>query len=163
MLSFLPLPSAAFGLEGLSIAVPSRLYYIKTKEKPLAGVRIAIKDNFNLEGLPTTLVSRSYLQLYGREQHKTASLVQELIDLGAVIVGKTKLSQFAAQEQPSADCVDYPAPFNPRGDGYRSPQGSSSGSASALAAYDWLDLTLGNDGIMLAVPCVMLYRLLLFC
>ncbi|EFY94312.1 amidase domain protein [Metarhizium robertsii] len=35
--------------------------------------------------------------------------------------------------------------FNPRGDGYQSPAGSSSGSAAAVAAYDWLDCALSTD------------------
>lgn len=43
------------------------------------------------------------------------------------------------------DAVDYPTAFNPRGDGYQSPAGSSSGSAAAVAAYDWLDCALGTD------------------
>jgi hypothetical protein len=43
------------------------------------------------------------------------------------------------------EATDYHAPFNPRGDGYQSPAGSSSGSAAAIAAYDWLDFTIAED------------------
>ncbi|KAG9503352.1 hypothetical protein J7337_006197 [Fusarium musae] len=49
-----------------------------------------------------------------------------------------------AREEPM-DAVDYPTAFNPRGDGYQSPAGSSSGSAVAVAAYDWLDCAIGTD------------------
>lgn len=41
--------------------------------------------------------------------------------------------------------VDYQAPFNPRGDGYLIPGGSSSGSAAAAASYDWLDISICTD------------------
>ena len=37
----------------LSVAVPSHLYFRKTPEKPLAGVRIGIKDIFDVAGLRT--------------------------------------------------------------------------------------------------------------
>lgn len=49
-----------------------------------------------------------------------------------------------AREEP-ADAVDFQTAFNPRGDGYQSPAGSSSGSAAAVAAYDWVDCALGTD------------------
>lgn len=41
--------------------------------------------------------------------------------------------------------IDYQAPWNPRADGYQSPGGSSSGSAAAIASYDWLDIAIGAD------------------
>jgi Asp-tRNA(Asn)/Glu-tRNA(Gln) amidotransferase A subunit family amidase len=49
-----------------------------------------------------------------------------------------------AREEPS-DAVDFQTAFNPRGDGYQSPAGSSSGSAAAVASYGWLDCALGTD------------------
>ncbi|SPO03435.1 uncharacterized protein DNG_06118 [Cephalotrichum gorgonifer] len=48
------------------------------------------------------------------------------------------------REEPM-ECVEFVAPFNPRGDGYQTPGGSSTGSCVALAAYPWLDITLGSD------------------
>ena len=36
-------------------------------------------------------------------------------------------------------------PFNPRGDGQQSASASSTGSAVACAAYDWIDFTIGSD------------------
>lgn len=49
-----------------------------------------------------------------------------------------------AREEPM-DAVDFHTAFNPRGDSYQSPAGSSSGSAVAVAAYDWVDCGVGSD------------------
>ena len=43
------------------------------------------------------------------------------------------------------DWIDYHCPFNPRGEGYFTASGSSTGSAAGIAAYDWLDITIGTD------------------
>lgn len=59
-------------------------------------------------------------------------------------MGLTKLSSMIAREEPT-DAVDFQTAFNPRGDGYQSPAGSSSGSAVAVASYDWLDCAIGTD------------------
>ena len=64
---------------------------------------------------------------------------------GAIIVGRTKSSQFANGESATADWVDQMCPFNPRGDGYQQPSSSSSGSGASIAAYEWLDNTIGSD------------------
>lgn len=40
--------------------------------------------------------------------------------------------------------VDYHVSFNSRGDGYDQASGSSTGSATAMAAYDWVDAALGS-------------------
>ena len=40
---------------------------------------------------------------------------------------------------------DYLAPFNPRGDSYQKPSSSCAGSAVAIAAYPWIDFTIGTD------------------
>lgn len=107
-------------------------------------MRIAVKDNYHISGTVTTLGSRSYAACYGI-QHTTSSYVKRLIDQGAIIVGKTKLCSFAGAEMPPAQVIDYLAPFNPRGDGYQSPSGSSMGSGVAMAGYAWLDFALGTD------------------
>lgn len=71
------------------------------------------------------------------------SLTREL-DLGAVIVGKQKTSQFASGADPW-EWTDVQPPFNPRGDGYLTCSASSAGGACAVAAYDWLDYSIGTD------------------
>lgn len=105
---------------------------------------MAIKDIFDLKGLKTGASSRAFTELHFVKD-QTATAVQRLIDLGVVIVGKTKTTQFADSEWPTCDWVDYHGPFNPRGDGYLTPSGSSAGSAAAVAAYRWLDFALGSD------------------
>ena len=47
----------------LAIAVPSRLYYQRTTDKPLAGVRIGIKDLFDLQGRITNFGDRAYASI----------------------------------------------------------------------------------------------------
>lgn len=128
----------------LAIGIPSRLYFPYTPDKPLNGLRVAIKDNINIEGSKTFGSCRAYGELYGICS-ETAPDIQKLIDLGAIVVGKTGLSLFADAEDTTGDFVDFHAPWNPRGDGNRSPGGSSSGSGVAAGAYDWIDFTVGTN------------------
>lgn len=136
---------------GKVIAVPSRLYYTVSAKQPLAGMRIAIKDNFRLQGLKSANGCRSFLSTYEADR-ETADYVKLLIDLGAVIVGKTKMTAFASSEKP-CDWWDFQCPFNPRGDEHLTPGGSSTGSATATAACSWLDICLGSDSKLL-YPCI---------
>ncbi|RAL00203.1 amidase signature enzyme [Aspergillus ibericus CBS 121593] len=124
------------------IAVTSRLRSSQST-LPLAGLRVAVKDNIHLQGLKTSLGNRAYHKLSAPQQ-TTAGCIQQLINLGATIVGKTKLNSFGVWEEPIHN-VDYQAPWNPRGDGYQTPRGSDSGSAVAVVAYDWLDIAVGTD------------------
>ncbi|KAH6724627.1 peptidoglutaminase-asparaginase [Leptodontidium sp. MPI-SDFR-AT-0119] len=141
---FLALPATTENVMTKSVAVPSRLYYTVTEDQPLAGLRLGVKDIYHVKGLRTSGGSRSYYYLYGT-QNVTAPSVQRLIDQGAVLVGKTGTVQFANGDSPTADWVDLHCPFNPRGDGYQAPSGSSSGSGAAMGAYSWLDITVGSD------------------
>ncbi|MCJ1467592.1 hypothetical protein MMC07_006217 [Pseudocyphellaria aurata] len=142
--SYVALPVTVPGIDSPGVAVPSRLYYTKTAKKPLAGVRIAIKDIYDIAGVRTSDGNRAFYGLYPPKTENSVP-VQRLIDAGAVLVGKIKTSQFANGEVATADWVDYHAPFNPRGDGYQDPSSSSSGAGSAIASYPWLDLALGSD------------------
>lgn len=130
--------------QALAIAVPSRLYFTKTASKPLAGVRLGVKDIYDIAGLRTSNGNRAWYHFYPPAK-TTGPAIQSLIDAGAIIVGKMKTSQFANGEIATADWVDYHSPFNPRGDGYQDPSSSSSGPGAGVAAYDWLDLTIGSD------------------
>jgi hypothetical protein len=123
--------------------VPSRLYYLPSSEKPLSGKRIAVKDIFHIKGVRTTVSSRDFRAFFCNAK-ETAPMIQRLIDAGAVIIGTTKTAQFLSGEL-APDWVDYSCPFNPRGDGYMEPDCSSTGSAVAAAAYDWVDVTVGSD------------------
>lgn len=41
--------------------------------------------------------------------------------------------------------VEFHAPFNPRGDGYQDLGCSSAGKATAVSAYDWVNIALETD------------------
>jgi hypothetical protein len=92
------IPSSA----SVTIGVPSRLYYTATSEKPLAGVRIGIKDIYDLDGVKTSDGNRAYYSLYP-PVNATGPAVQSLITAGAVICGHQKASQFANGEEATAD------------------------------------------------------------
>ncbi|PWN54338.1 amidase signature enzyme [Violaceomyces palustris] len=135
-----------FGMSAIGVPVPSRLYTLgeKSASKPLAGIRIAVKDIYDIAGLKTGDGNRAYYDFYPAAE-KSSFVVERLLGQGAIVVGKTKTSQFANGENPTADWVDQLCPFNPRGDGYQNPSSSSSGSGAAMGAYDWLDSAIGSD------------------
>lgn len=141
---FTQLPAHSDGAASVSIAVPSRLYFTPTLDKPLAGARLAVKDIFDVKGLKTGDGNRAFFSLYP-PKNTTAPAIQRLLDGGAVLVGKAKASQFANGETATDDWVDYHAPYNPRGEGYQDGSSSSTGSGTAVAAYPWLDYAVGSD------------------
>lgn len=94
----------------------------------LHGIPVAIKDLLDLSGTPTTAGSRI---LAGRPAEGTAPAVARLEAAGAVIVGKTRMSEFAYF--PGSANAHYGATPNPH-DRSRDAGGSSSGSAVAVAA-----------------------------
>ena len=142
--SYAPLPASIAGIDSPTVGVPSRLYYTKTTDEPLAGVRLGVKDIYDVAGVKTSDGNRAYYGLYP-PRTANALAVQKLIDAGAIIIGKMKTSQFANGETATADWVDYHSPFNPRGDGYQDPSSSSSGPGAGEGSYPWLDLTIGSD------------------
>lgn len=104
---------------------------------PLYGIPFAIKDNIDLAGLPTTAACPEFA--YTPERH--ATVVQRLIDAGAIPLGKTNLDQFATglngTRSPYGACRNA---FNPD---FIS-GGSSSGSAVAVA-LGLASFSLGTD------------------
>ena len=104
---------------------------------PLYGVPFAIKDNIDLAGAPTTAACPAFAYT---PQH-SATVVQKLIEAGAIPIGKTNLDQFAmglnGTRSPYGACRNA---FNPD---YIS-GGSSSGSAVAVAK-GWVCFSLGTD------------------
>ncbi|KAL3479099.1 amidase signature domain-containing protein [Aspergillus californicus] len=141
---YFPLVATSESVLGRSVAVPSRLYYSMTTEQPLAGLRLGVKDIFHIKGLRTSGGNRAFYSLY-EPRNATNSAVQSLIDQGAVLVGKMGTVQFANGDRPTADWVDFHCPFNPRGDGYQVPSGSSTGPGAGMGSYDWLDIAVGSD------------------
>ena len=124
-------------------ALRSQIKVKATFHSPLAGLRILVKDNIHLQGMRTSVGNRAFYDTYP-PRRETADCIQRLINHGVVVCGKTKMTSFANWEEP-VEYIDYQVPWNPRADGYQSPGGSSSGSAVAVATYEWLDIAIGTD------------------
>lgn len=104
----------------------------------MLGIPVVIKDNFNWKGSPSQHGSRI---TDGYQAPFNATVVQRLEDAGAIIVGKAHLDEFAMGSS-GEFCAAGPSP-NPF-DRKRSPGGSSSGSALAVA-LDYAPFALGTD------------------
>ncbi|KAK3367807.1 amidase signature domain-containing protein [Podospora didyma] len=140
-------PSRFSECGGCPIPVPSSLYSDNPHEQfPQRGKRVAVKDVYHMAGTATSASSRDYQSFSGLAK-QTSVMVLGLIEAGAVIVDKTKTAQFASGEH-ARDWVDCLCPFNPRGDGYVEPGGSSTGSAVSVAAFDWLDYGIGTIHVL---------------
>lgn len=106
---------------------------------PLYGIPFAIKDNIDLAGIPTTAACPDYTDI----PDETAFVVQQLINAGAIPLGKTNMDQFATglvgtrSPEPWGACRNA---FNPD---YIS-GGSSSGSAVAVS-LGLVSFSLGTD------------------
>ena len=99
---------------------------------PLDGIGVLLKDNIAAAGLPATAGSPAL----ARAAAADAFLVGRLRAAGAVILGKANLSEWANfRSRPSSSGLSTLGgqAVNPHGSG-RSPSGSSSGSAVAVAA-----------------------------
>lgn len=125
----------------LAVAAPARLQ--KSSARPLGGLRFVVKDMFDVQGLTTTLFNKAFYEIK-QPPTFTASCVQRLVHVGADLLATTKMSSMISREEPT-EAIDYQSPFNPRGDGYQSPAGSSSGGAAAVAAYEGLDFAVSED------------------
>jgi allophanate hydrolase len=104
---------------------------------PLAGVRLAVKDNVDTVGLPTTAACPEFAYQPDRD----AAAVAALRAAGAVVVGKTNLDQFAT------GLVGTRSPYGAVSDSRRPDYisgGSSSGSAVAVATGE-ADIAIGTD------------------
>ncbi|MEA5603125.1 allophanate hydrolase [Nostoc sp. UHCC 0252] len=104
---------------------------------PLYGIPFAVKDNIDVAKMPTTAACPAYSYI----PEKTATVVDRLLQSGAILIGKTNLDQFATGlvgvRSPYGACSSV---FH---DDYIS-GGSSSGSAVAVAA-GLVSFSLGTD------------------
>ncbi len=106
--------------------------------KPLAGLPIAVKDNFCTMDLPTTASSNV---LKGFQPQHESTVTRKLKEAGAVITGKTNLDAWAHGS--STETSDFGRTLNPRNPEYL-PGGSSGGSAAAVAA-DFSLAAIGSE------------------
>ncbi|MFC3608234.1 allophanate hydrolase [Stutzerimonas tarimensis] len=106
-------------------------------ELPLYGIPFAIKDNIDLAGIPTTAACPAFAYT----PDTSATLVEQLIALGAVPLGKANLDQFATglngTRSPYGECRNSVHPDYPSG-------GSSAGSSLAVA-LGLCSFALGTD------------------
>lgn len=121
--------AAAIAADGLPPFDPERY--------PLWGAPVAIKDNIDVAGWPTTAACPAFSYVADKDAH----VVARLRAAGAIVIGKTNLDQFATGLVGVR--TPYPAPLNPF-DALRAPGGSSSGSAVAVAR-GFVTLALGTD------------------
>ncbi|MEH2193285.1 MAG: amidase [Nostoc sp.] len=103
----------------------------------LHGIPIAIKDNIDTAGIKTTVGSQLFCELTSQRWRDRIPLsdsviIQKLKAAGAVILGKTNLSEFAANL--SGNNLFYGNTCNVWNHQHSS-GGSSSGSATAIAAH----------------------------
>jgi allophanate hydrolase len=107
------------------------------RDLPLYGIPIAVKDNIDVRGLPTTAACPAFAY----RSTMDAACVTRLRQAGAIIIGKTNLDQFATGLVGVRSPYGVPRnPLNPK----LIPGGSSSGSAVAVAT-GLVPAALGTD------------------
>ena len=123
-------------------ALENRIHVLKMLQMnqtdlPLLGIPFAVKDNIDVAGWETTAACPAF----GYMAAQTSPVVQQLIDAGAILIGKTNLDQFAT------GLVGTRSPYgivpNPLNHEYIC-GGSSSGSASVVARQ-YVAFSLGTD------------------
>ena len=109
---------------------------------PLHGIPVLLKDNINTTDIPTTAGS---IALEGSIPLKPATITTKLEDAGAIILGKTNLSEFANWVD-----LDMPNGYSSLGGQVRNaytmgdPSGSSSGSGVA-GSMAFATATVGTE------------------
>ncbi|XP_012371515.1 glutamyl-tRNA(Gln) amidotransferase subunit A, mitochondrial [Octodon degus] len=124
----------------------------------LDGIPVAVKDNFSTSGIQTTCASN---MLKGYIPPFNATVVQKLLDQGALLMGKTNLDEFAMGSGSTDGAfgpVKNPWSYSKQYQEQRRPQsnrkregtdwliagGSSGGSAAAVSAFTCF-AALGSD------------------
>lgn len=106
---------------------------------PLHGVPYAVKDLYDVKGLPTAAGTRLLEQNIAQED---CTVVQRLARAGMILLGKTNTVQFAFGGVGINH--DHGTPHNPWHRTPRAPGGSSSGTAVAVAV-GMTPMALGSD------------------
>jgi len=103
----------------------------------LFGIPFAVKDNFDVKGMPTTAACPAF----AHDAVETATAVKRLLDAGAILIGKTNMDQFAT------GLVGTRSPYGICSSVFDSEYisgGSSAGSAVAVAR-GLVSFSLGTD------------------
>lgn len=115
-----------------------------TLRGPLHGIPVLIKDN--IQTADNMQTSAGSLALVGQPAAQDAFIIQQLREAGAVILGKTNMTELAGFRDP-----DVPSGWSARGGQTKNPHklsadpcGSSTGSAAAAAA-GFAPLTVGTE------------------
>lgn len=106
----------------------------------LAGLAFGAKDIYDIAGHKTGFGSPDWLRTHAPAT-RTAPVVQQLLDAGADLVGKTQTDELTFSL--NGENAHYGTPVNVNAPG-RIPGGSSSGSAAAVAGA-LVDFALGSD------------------
>ena len=121
-------------------------YQEKGRRSLIHGLPVIVKDNIDVKGMPTTNGAKGLLDSY---PYENASVVQTLIDNGAIIIAKANMDEFAfnATYTHSSFGDTYNA-YNTLYSSYGSSGGSAVAVASNLAVF-----ALGTDtGSSIRVP-----------
>lgn len=110
----------------------------RREDGPLAGRTLLVKDLIDTAGIRTTYGSRVYAD---HVPARSASVVDRVLDAGVTVLGKANLAEFAWGVLGGNE--HYGTVHNPVRPG-RTPGGSSSGNAAAIAA-GLCDLGIGTD------------------
>jgi len=108
-----------------------------SRELPLYGLPFAVKDNIDVAGMPTTAACKEFAYT----PTKSATVMNRLLQAGAILVGKTNMDQFAT------GLVGVRSPYGPVANPFDTRYisgGSSSGSVVAVAA-GMVSFALGSD------------------
>lgn len=120
-------------------------------DKPLWGLPVLVKDNIDVAGMETTAGS---FALSGNIARKDAKVIENLKRNGAIILGKTNMTEFA-----NFTTRGMPGGYSSGGgqvknayESKASPSGSSSGSAVAMSA-GLCAMAVGTDTSFSVVGC----------
>ncbi|TGQ70930.1 MAG: amidase [Mesorhizobium sp.] len=117
---------------------------------PLDGTIVSIKDLFDVAGEPTT--AGSLMRKTAAPALRDAAIVRRLRQAGAVIIGKTNMTEFAFTA--IGDNMHYGTPGN-AADASRIPGGSSSG-AGVSVGEGTSDISIGSDtGGSIRIPAAL--------